>query len=381
MSESIKVFWYCEKWQPGGIQAVQVNLLRHMPEIQFDIVVSEDDTDLFDQRLADAGARKLVTLNRRYSGPGMRTLANFFAVSRLLRTGGYDVAHFNACHGVELMYVFWAWLHRIPMRIVHCRNNDIGAGGRSRKLKIACHEICKRLFGWCANVRLANSDLAAKWLFTARQHRLGKVRVLKNGVDCSRFVFNAAVREQVRGELGLKNAFVVGHIGHFSYQKNHAFLLEIFAELKKQVPSAKLLLIGEGDGEAAARQQAEALGIAQDVLFYGVTNDIPSLLWAMDAFVLPSRFEGFGNVLIEAQAAGLRCFASRGVIPQAVRVTDNLTWLSLDDPPRTWAKAISGCASPYPHKDDTADIARSGYDISSMAAELTALYQDSRKKK
>ena len=98
----IKVFWYCEKWQPGGIQRVQVNLLPYFDpkEIQFDLAFSEDDTALFDEKIQAAGARKLVTLDRRYGSPGKRTLANFFAVRRILRRcplqrlpwGGTDVS-------------------------------------------------------------------------------------------------------------------------------------------------------------------------------------------------------------------------------------------------------------------------------------------------
>ena len=383
MNKPAKVFWYCEKWQPGGIQAVQVNLLRHMPagEIHFDIAVSEDDTDLFDEQLKKYGARKVVTLSRRYASPGKRTLANFFAVARLLRKGGYDAVHFNACHGVELIYVFWAWLFGIPLRIVHCRNNDIGAGGRSRPIKIACHEICKRLFGGCANVKLANSNLAARWLFTKKALASGSVQVLNNGIDASRYAFDASVRERVRAELQAEDAFLMGHIGHFSYQKNHEYLLEIFARLREIIPQARLLLIGSGEGEQDVRRQAEALGVADKVIFYGITNEVPSLLWAMDAFVLPSRFEGFGNVLIEAQAAGLKCFASGGVIPEAAKITENLSWLSLDESPAVWADAIAACANGYPREDRTADVAEKGYDISGMARRLAALYLSGGKKK
>ena len=149
MEKPIRVFWYCEKWQPGGIQAVQVNLLEHMDtrRIQFDVVTSESDTDIFDHRLEAVGVRRMVSLNGTHSGPGRRTLANIFALRRLIREGQYDAVHFNACHGVEMIYLFWAWLYRVPLRIAHSRNNDIGAGGKMRPVKLMCHELCKRVFG------------------------------------------------------------------------------------------------------------------------------------------------------------------------------------------------------------------------------------------
>ena len=147
MQNPVRVFWYCEKWQPGGIQAVQVNLLEHMDTegIRFDIVTSESETDIFDERLAAAGARRIVSLSRRYGGPGMRTLANIFALRRLIRDGQYDAVHFNVCHGVEMIYLFWAWLYRVPLRIVHCRNNGIGSGGKLR-VAVTCFFTNRKLF-------------------------------------------------------------------------------------------------------------------------------------------------------------------------------------------------------------------------------------------
>lgn len=372
----IKVFWYCEKWQPGGIQRVQANLLPYFDpkEIQFDLAFSEDDTALFDENIRAAGARKLVTLDRRYTSPGKRTLANFFAVRRILRDGHYDAAHFNACHGVELTYLFWAWVYRVPVRIVHARNNGIGAGGKSRPVKIAAHKVCKHLFGWMANGRLANSDLSARWLFSASDMWKGRVRILKNGIDAKRFAFDPAGRKETRKALHLENAFVVGHVGHFSYQKNHGFLLEIFSEITKREPSARLLLVGIGEGEAAVREQAERLGIKDRVIFYGAAKRVAPLLWAMDAFVFPSRFEGCGNALLEAQAAGLPCFASRGVIPEAVAVTPLLHWLPLSDSPAAWAEQVLSQADETPRQPYAAEIMKAGFDLAAMAESLKSIY-------
>ena len=372
----IKVFWYCEKWQPGGIQRVQVNLLPYFDpkEIQFDLAFSEDDTALFDEKIQAAGARKLVTLDRRYGSPGIRTLANFFAVRRILRDGHYGAVHFNACHGVELMYLLWAWVYRVPVRIVHARNNGIGAGGKSRLVKVLAHKVCKHLFGWMANGRLANSDLSARWLFSASDMRKGRVRVLKNGIDTERFSFDPAGRNETRNALRLENAFVVGHVGHFSYQKNHEFLLDIFAKIAQRNPDARLLLVGEGEGEAAVREQAERLEIEDKVIFYGATERVAPLLWAMDAFVFPSRFEGCGNALLEAQASGLPCFASQGVIPEAVAVTPLLHWLPLSDSPAAWADIILAQTGKEPRRTHAAEIIRAGYDLAAMAAFLNHTY-------
>jgi len=381
MEKPIRIFWYCEKWQPGGIQAVQVNLLSHMDmqKLHFDIVTSESDTEIFDEKIKVAGARRIVSLKERYNSAGRRSLFNIFALRKLIRDGHYDVVHFNACHGVELVYMFWAWLYRVPVRIAHCRNNDIGAGGRSRAFKILCHRICKHVFGPCANVRLANSDLAAAWLYTAADIRRGRVRILKNGIDARKYAFDPVKRSEVRTRLGIEDRFVVGHIGHFSYQKNHEFLIRVFAELVNLEPNAVLLLFGTGEGKTAVREQVRQLNLEDRVVFCGVTDDVPAMMCAMDAFVLPSRFEGFGNVLIEAQASGLKCFASANVIPQAAKVSENLHWISLDLPPSAWAMQILEADVAYERKDMTRVVIEAGYDISCMACELDRIYSDVRR--
>ena len=376
MEKPVQVFWYCEKWQPGGIQRVQVNLLPffHAEEIQFDLAFSEDDTPLFDEKIRAAGARKLVTLSKQYDSPGKRTLANFFAIRRILRDEHYGAVHFNACHGVELMYLLWAWVYRVPVRIVHARNNGIGAGGKSRAVKMIAHQICKRLFGRLATVRLANSGLSAKWLFSASDVRKDRVRILKNGIDAKAFAFYALERKRTREALNLHDAFVVGHVGHFSYQKNHDFLLDVFAEILRRRPKAKLLLVGEGGGKAAIQKKAKDLNLSDKVIFYGATENVPPLLWAMDAFVFPSRFEGCGNALLEAQAAGLPCFASIDVIPEAVAVTPLLHWISLSESPAVWAETVLSQSPAEPRLAHDAEIMAAGYGLAAMAESLRQIY-------
>ena len=380
MSEKIRICWYCEKWQPGGIQAVQVNILQHMDLERFhvDVVVSEDDTTLFDEKLCSLGVNKIVTLDNQYTDPASRVLANIFAFGRLIKENHYDVVHLNVCHGVELLYCFWAWFYRVPVRIVHCRNNDIGAGGRSRKFKIFCHNVCKRLFRNCPTLKLANSDLAAAWLYTRRDLEKGRVTILRNGIDARRYAFDPQHRTRIRHELGLDQKFVVGHVGHFNYQKNHEYLLTIFREIFRINPDAVLLLVGAGDNRDNVELLAQEYGISDHIVFYGVTNDIPAVMMAMDVFVLPSRFEGFGNVLMEAQACGLRCFASDSVIPKSVQITDLVTWIALEEDSRFWAEKICTNGSEYERKSYVDSVIAAGFDVSNMADALERMYETGR---
>ena len=119
----------------------------------------------------------------------------------------------------------------------------------------------------------------------------------------------------------MDNYYVIGHVGRFQYQKNHEFLIDIFNAYLKLDDQAILMLIGQGEGEENIKKKVSDLGIEENVRFMGVRSDVNQLFQAIDTFVLPSRFEGLPLVLIEAQTAGLKCYASKDVI-----TADSFLW-------------------------------------------------------
>lgn len=170
-------------------------------------------------------------------------------------------------------------------------------------------------------------------------YRIGHTKIIYNAI-CLDDYKSSVGKSEIRMALGIpRGNFVVGHVGSFKKQKNHAFLIEIFYRLQKREPNATLLLVGDG----ALRKQIEKLvkskGLAQNVLFLGNRADVANLMRAMDVFVLPSFYEGLGIVAVEAQIAGLRCVVSDAVPPSVV-VSDYVNQLSLDDTADDWADKI-----------------------------------------
>ena len=159
----------------------------------------------------------------------------------------------------------------------------------------------------------ACSRPAAEFLFPAELLESRSWRFIPNGIDTRRFQFRPEVRTRVRQELGLGDSFVFGHGGRLCEQKNQAFLLEAFAKTAGRRPDSRLLLIGQGEDRSDLESRAEALNIADRVIFHGTSDRVPELLWAMDVFAFPSRFEGLGIVAVEAQAAGLPTVCAEAV--------------------------------------------------------------------
>ena len=212
---------------------------------------------------------------------------------------------------------------------------------------------------------------AGQWLFEDRPFT-----VLPNAVDIPRFCFDPAARARARARLGIEeSALVVGHVGRFNGQKNHRFLLEVFAHVLKARPDARLLLVGDGYLEAEVRRQAAPLG--ERVLFAGSVPDPETYLAAMDVMALPSLFEGFPTVLLEWQCAGLPTLASAGVTREAA-LTPLVSYLSLDAGAAAWAEALLSLPRPpraQASREAAAALEQGGYALKDAAAALLDFYR------
>ena len=198
---------------------------------------------------------------------------------------------------------------------------------------------------------------------------IDNTRVIRNGVSFDRFRKIDRTKEDIRKDLNIPlDAYVVGQVGRFAYQKNPEFTVDVFYELLKKNENSYLLLIGRGNGEKDLRKQVSDLGIDKHVRFLISREDIPELLKAMDVFILPSRFEGLGIVLIEAQVSGLPCVVSENIPHEAYQSKD-IVCLSLNDPKEKWVNAL---LNPIGNIDSYGDIDH--YDMKKEIKNLEALY-------
>ena len=210
---------------------------------------------------------------------------------------------------------------------------------------------------------------AGKALFGKAFKRKGKV--IHNAINTETFAYNEQVRFEMQKKLGLTDSYVVGHVGNMTPQKNHMFLLDVFREVLRIKPNAKLLLIGDGYLRTQIEKKIEQLGLTQHVLLLGVKSDVFLYFNAMDAFLFPSLFEGLGIVLVEAQMNGLRCVYSDNVPLEAdCNIAHNIR-LSLKSPALEWAKQICSICE---REDNTKSIQQNGYDISLAVEKLIEYY-------
>lgn len=166
------------------------------------------------------------------------------------------------------------------------------------------------------------------------------VITINNGVVLDRFKKDLYNREAIREQVGLaKDDFVVGHVGRYHIQKNHDLIVDIFENIIRLKPNAKLLLIGKGELKETIKQKISSKGLEDKVILLEERKDIPELMCAMDVFLFPSRWEGFGNVLIEAQSMGLKCIISDKV-PKDVVLSNLVVRRNLSDSIDEWTESV-----------------------------------------
>ena len=343
----------------GGAETFIMKLYRALPptEYQFDFVVSVEGGCYTEEVLARGG--------RIYAIP-QRTkdfLGAFRGIYNAVKENGYDVVLKLAENSLAVTDLIAAKLGGAKTLALRSCNAPTGMSFLSR----AVHKLLRPLLNAMTMVKLAPSDLAAEYMFGKRT----PVHLLHNGVDLNIFCYDTKSRREIRWEFSLDDKLVVGHVGRFQKQKNHRFLLEVFAKIRKQREGAVLILVGTGDLESEIRERINEMGLTDAVIFTGVRFDIPQLLSAMDVLVFPSFHEGMPNTVIEAQATGLPCVIADTITKEA-DITGLVQYLSLEQSPEDWAqRALSAVST---ERIDTAQaFEEQGYDIENVAKELMQL--------
>jgi glycosyltransferase involved in cell wall biosynthesis len=232
-----------------------------------------------------------------------------------------------------------ARLAGVPIRITHSHNTDHSPTEVSTSRRLY-ERWCRALIRQHATAGLAVSALAAVPLFGERWRDDPRWRVFYHGIDLAPFYARAELAT-LRTDLGLPlRGPVIGHVGRFAPQKNHALLLEIFAKVCEQRDDARLLLVGDGPLREVLVEQAQRLGLTDKIVFAGVRSDVAELLSLMDVMVFPSRHEGLALVLLEAQASGLPIVMTSSLADDGCVVRDLITRVPLSAPPSEWAGAV-----------------------------------------
>lgn len=240
-----------------------------------------------------------------------------------LKSDKFDAIHVNGNSSTMGLELFLVKLAKIPVRISHCHNT------KSSYPKL--NKILKPLFNYCVNCRMACSQEAGEWLYGKRNFY-----VIDNGINLDTYCPSECSRKRIREIFNLTSStFTLINVGYFNYQKNQSFLIDV---IQKMPANYKLILVGEGTNLLATEKMVEQKKLKDKVIFAGSVNNVNEYLAGADAFLLPSRYEGFPFSLVEAQASGLPCVVSDNVTKR-VNLTGNVIFCSIENA-NEWAEEI-----------------------------------------
>lgn len=371
----------------GGAESRIMDLYRQMnrDEIQFDFLVHSSAANWSirkavnrcrgrkaDERKPQFYDEEILALGGHiYVLPKFKVY-NYFSYRRAVRKFFAKHKEFRVVQGhmtsTAGIYLPIAKRAGVPITVAHARN-----AGVVRGLKGIATRFFRQGLAEKADYCFACSLLAGQDVFGKEAVHEGRVKIIHNAIDVRRFTYDPQLRETMRRQLGISEKLVLGHVGRFEYQKNHPYLIEIFAAVCRERPDAALLLLGEGENRPAIEERCRQLGIADRVKFMGNRKDAERYYQAMDIFLLPSFFEGLPGVLVEAQAAGLKCFASDTVTKEA-KATDLVTYLSIGQPAQNWAKEILE-RSDYERRDTAQELTAAGFNVYTQAGGYRLFYE------
>ncbi len=209
-------------------------------------------------------------------------------------------------------------------------------------------------------------------MYGKRMADRGACSVLRNGIDAGKYVFSPEIRNAVRRKLGISDdTFVIGTVGRLVEQKNQRLLIDAFAQTAQMRDDCLLLIVGDGPLRPDLEKRMVELGLRDKAMMLGNRTDVNELLQAFDCFVMTSRNEGFSIAAVEAQAADLPLLVSPA-IPEEACLTDSVYRIGSFEA-EEWAEWLFKLERKA-RADNSGLIAEAGYDISTIAAQLTDFY-------
>lgn len=309
----------------GGVEAVVMNCYRKLDraDIQFDFVVCEGSSMVPVDEIRALGGRVF------YVPPYTRIAAFQSSLYELFCSEQWSIVH-SHLNTLSLFPLRAAYRAGVPVRIAHSHS----AAGKGEVLKNMLKLILRTQANRYPTHRLSCSSTAGNWLFGNNV----KFSVIPNAIEINHFAYDFDKRKRIREAWGVgEKELVIGNVGRLCKQKNQIFLVDVLSMCRKMGLPAKLVVVGEGKEKKNILQRARKRGMVEHVILPGFSESA-EVYSGFDVFAFPSRYEGLGMAVIEAQISGLPCLISQHV-PSEARVTRScVKMLSLDS--KKWAQMI-----------------------------------------
>lgn len=381
--EPIRILHVLGTLNLGGAESRVMDLYRNIDRsrLQFDFLIHHKEQQHYEEEVKALGGR--VYRLPRFKG------YNYFSYRRAVKLFFRQHTEFHAVHGhmtsTAGIYLPLAKKQGVGMTIAHARSAGVDKGLKGKITQLFRRNL-KNKTDYCFSC----SALAGEAVFGKEAMEQGRVQILPNAIEASKYVFHQETRNKIRKELGIHNQLVIGHVGRFSFMKNHRQLLEVFQEYEKENPDTLLLLLGQGECMEEIRQLVKEKKLSDKVIFAGNKKNVNDYYQAMDCFVFPSLFEGLPGSVVEAQTAGLPCLIS-DTITQEVVLTPLVKSLSPQKSAGEWKEALvkllqeKRAGEEGSRRRDSREafstVEAAGFHVLTQVERMTGFYKTGKKKK
>lgn len=294
--------------------------------------------------------------------PRKKIIRYFFELVKNIKKNRYDIVHVHGNSNTMAVELLAAKIAGCKVRISHSHNTKTNHEYINKSLYL--------LFKNIVTYRLACSQEAGKWLYGKENFE-----VINNGIWLEDYLFNLEKRREIRKQLKIKDTTkLLGHVGRFNAQKNQEFLVNLIKELDEEY---KLILIGSGQLQRNIKEKVKKLGLTNRIIFTGTVDNVNEYMYAMDEFLLPSRYEGLPFTLIEAQATGINCLVSNNVVPD-VNLTNNVKFLDINSI-NPWKdniiKIVDNIERANKSKKAIETLSEAGYSVEQNIIDMNRVYE------
>lgn len=365
--EPIRVLHVVTHLNRNGLESRIMDIYRNIDrtKVQFDFMIHRNEKSDLGEEIESLGGR--IFMMKRISPK------NFFSYLKDLDAFFKEHKEYKIVHAHLNTLSTWVLLkakkHGVPVRIAHSRTANM-----EKDLKAIPKNFSKLFINRVATDRFGCSQMAGEWLFGKKYASSLAFRVIPNAFEVEQFAWSEEIRQQKRKELGISDdQTAIINIARLSEPKNHMFLLDVFEEIRKNNTNVRLYLAGSGECEQKIRDSIRTRQLEDSVHMLGNRADVAQLYQAADLFVFPSKYEGFGTVLLEAQVTALPVLAS-DTIPHETKVCDSVRFMSLNDSAQVWAKAAEAMLLTAKRVDNTKLLQDAGFDIKTQYRIMEEFY-------
>lgn len=305
----------------GGVETFIINIIKYIDYQKFDVecLVHQDIDITYQEDLKNVKINKIIGIKKNPL-KFIKDVINFY------KNNQYDIVHLNECTSLFFIYVFPVLFNKKINFIVHSHNGN-------GKYKIL-HKLIASIQNKRANIKLACSDVAGKWMFEDDNYE-----IINNGIDLKKYQYNYEEKNILAKEFDVENKVIIGSVARFEKQKNHKKIINIYKEYYKINSNSCLILVGEGTEKTEIINLVNEYKLNDNVIFLGIRDDVNSLLKLFDVLLIPSLYEGLPFIMIEAQAAALPILSSNNISNQ-IEITDLVYKECLETADEEWARDI-----------------------------------------